>query len=536
MRLSLLALPIVGLLSSFSLAAPSGGNSSIALKSCVQHAFQTQGGNANQRIVDPSMDTYTDSRMGEKIQFDEFPALLAYAVNADEVGALVKCAQQSGYKAVPRTGGHHFLAYSALNNTLVIDIGHINYVKASNGGSVATVGAGIRLGALYTALDAYNTTWIGGICPTVGLSGLVSSGGFNMQMRALGMSSDYVLAAKVVTADGSIITASPTSHSDLFWALRGGGGGTYGILVELTLSLRPLPRSAMVAISWNDSSVRYDVAKQFLDWAPKSEKEFTSQVNVYKSNVQVLGWYLGKSQQQLQSLINSSGLLKIGKPQVQISGNCDTDNSRVFGYTTTECVPDNKVDAAIMNVVPDPFTQYDNYPQFKYKEVPLSSTRGVAPAWSRFRRLSKSFFLQKSKPLPDDDLKKVVDMIGQLDDASQVWGEWHAWNLTSTIDSAFPWRKEAYAHLEFQVHGSNDTATQTKYENWFANLESFLRPIVGPASYSGYMDKGISTNPFESYYGSNVCRLVQIKKTYDPNNFFTNPDAIPPTVPQGISC
>lgn len=106
MRLSLFALPTVGLLSSFGLAAPSGGNSSIALKTCVQHAFQTQGGNSNQRIVDPSMDTYTDSRMGEKIQFDEFPALLAYAVNADEVGALVKCAQQTGYKAVPRTGGH----------------------------------------------------------------------------------------------------------------------------------------------------------------------------------------------------------------------------------------------------------------------------------------------------------------------------------------------------------------------------------------------------------------------------------------------
>lgn len=57
-----------------------------------------------------------------------------------------------------------------------------------------------------------------------------------------------------------------------------------------------------------------------------------------------------------------------------------------------------------------------------------------------------------------------------------------------------------------------------------------------PASYSGYMDKDISTNPYESYYGSNVCRLVQIKRAYDPGNFFTNPDAIPPTSPEGFSC
>lgn len=372
-----------------------------------------------------------------------------------------------------------FLAYSALNNTLVIDIAHINYVHVSHGDSVATVGAGIRLGALYTALDGYNTTFLGGICPTVGLAGLISSGGFSMQMRALGLPSDYVLAAKVVTANGSIITASPTSHPDLFWALRGGGGGTYGILVELTLQLRVLPRSAMVYLSWNDSNIRYDVAKQFLDWAPQATKEFTSQVNVYKSTVQVLGWYVGGSAQQAQALINSSGLLEIGTPDVQISGNCNTDNSRLFGYTTTQCLPDSEVDGSIMNVVPDAFAQFDNYPQFKYDEVRLSSTRGAAYPWSRFRRLSKSFFLQKSKPLQDDDLKKVVDLIGELDDASQIWGEWHAWNISNTIDSAFPWRKEAYAHLEFQIHGSNDTATQTKYENWFANLESFLRPAVG---------------------------------------------------------
>lgn len=106
MKFSSLALPILGLLPGLSLAAPSIHNSSAALRTCVEHVFQAEGGNATQRIVDPSMDTYTDARLGEKIQFDEFPALIAYAVNAEEVRDLVRCARRTGYKAVPRTGGH----------------------------------------------------------------------------------------------------------------------------------------------------------------------------------------------------------------------------------------------------------------------------------------------------------------------------------------------------------------------------------------------------------------------------------------------
>lgn len=419
------------------------------------------------------------------------------------------------------------------------------------------MGAGIRLGALYTALDAYDTSWIGGICPTVGLSGLVSAGGFNMQMRALGLSSDHVESARVITANGTTLVASEQSNPDLFWAIRGGGGSTWGVVVEFTLALSKLPRSAMVAISWEDPGIRFDVARRFLEWGPRQPKEFTSQVNVYKGTVQVLGWYLGGTRQQLQSIVQESGLLQIGKPRFNISGNCNTDNSRVYGYTIEECVPDSDVDASILNVVPDPFSKYGNSTSFGFNEAPVSRSRGAAPPWPRFRRMSKSFFIQKDNLLSDAVLREVINRIGQLDDESQVWGEWHAWNLSrQESNNAFAWREQAYAHLEFQVHGSNDSTTQLGYEKWFADLESFLRPAAGyerpvfkflrenlftdfvcrPASYGGYADSSISTNPFQSYFGANVCRLIGIKKAYDPTNFFTNPNAIPPTVPRGITC
>ncbi|KAI9676085.1 MAG: hypothetical protein M1817_000828 [Caeruleum heppii] len=520
---------------SLALAGSSARPRDQTLVQCVTKAL---GDDASKRIVAPGDATYTDARVGEKIQFDEFPALIAYTVTASEIAPLIRCAQAAGIKAVPRNGGHHFESYSALNNTLVIDIGHINAVKVSADRKTAVVGAGIRLGALYTALDAYNTSFVGGICPTVGLSGLISAGGFNMQMRALGMSADYVVAAIVVTAEGKTVTASPTSHQDLFWAIRGGGGGTYGIVTEFTLQLTQFPRSAMVFMSWSDPANRFEVSKRFLDWAPKQTKEFTAQINVYKAKTEVLGWYYGGSQSELQSIIDGSGLLDIGTPEVKVAGNCGTDNSRIFGYVLNDCIPDDQVPSFVFNVIPDPFAAFGGHPQFSYKEAPASSTRDVAPPWDRYYRISKSFFVQKQRPLSDEILQGVIDRLAATDDAAQVWAEWHAWNISSGAnpDHAFAWRDQAYAHLEFQMHGSEDAATQRKYTDWMADLEGYLRPAVGSASYAGYVDAKISTPPLTSYYGDNVCRLVGVKRRYDPENFFSNPMSVGTKAPKGARC
>ncbi|KAJ3499817.1 hypothetical protein NLG97_g20 [Lecanicillium saksenae] len=534
---TLLLLPIAGAVLGRS-AVPRDVSTTTAsqLYQCVARVFSAT---ASKRIVRPGDPTYLDARLGETIQEKEFPLLIAFAEKVGEVPLLIKCAQAAGVKAVPRSGGHSFTSSSALSGTLVIDIGHINYVNVSAARDSAVVGGGIRLGALYTALDEYNTTFVGGICPTVGLGGYLGSGGFNMQQRTQGMAVDHVLAAKVATADGRLVTASPSSHPDLFWAVRGGGGGTFGIVVEFTLALSQFPRSAMLRMTWTDQESRFLVAKHFMDWAPKQESSFMSQINVYRDSVQILAWHYGQSASALQKLLDGSGLLAIGKPQVIVAGGCNTNNARLFGYTIMDCVADEQVDASILNVVPNPFSQVDHNPQFQYKEERKSSTIGPAPPWDRFRRMSKSFFNLKERPLPDAVLQGLLDRIAQLDEASQVWGEWHAWNISDKAprsNNAFAWREKAYAHLEFQVHGSRNEAQQKTYSDWFAELESYLRPVIGGASYSGYTDSNISTDPLTSYYGDNVCKLIKVKKTYDPKAFFTNPFAIPAAPPAGIQC
>lgn len=446
------------------------------LESCVVAAL----GGDNSRVIGTDSPLYTDARLGEKIQFDELPALISYAKTAAEVQALVRCAQKTGYRAVPRSGGHHFEAYSALTGTLVIDVAHINYVNVSYDQESAQVGAGIRLGALYTELWKHDgKTFVGGICPTVGLGGLISAAGFNMQMRNLGFSIDYVLSAKVVLASGELVTASPEENEDLFWAIRGGGGGTYGIVVEFDLKILTMPRSAMVKIDWPIEN-RFAVAKRFFEWAPKAPREFTSQVNVRNNSVEVIGWYYGKTKADAEKLIASSGLLSIGNATATIAGNCNTVNSRMFGYTIFDCVPDNEVDASAMNVLTEPFAQYLNYSQFKLDPIPKNPDIPAAYPWHRFKRIAKTFIVTKDRIIDDATLQGVIDRISALPGESLVWGEWHAWNVSATgTDSAFPWRDEAYAVMEFQITGSDNEAETKSYYDWMQELEGYLRPKLG---------------------------------------------------------
>ncbi|KAJ5547456.1 hypothetical protein N7494_005041 [Penicillium frequentans] len=414
-------------------------NSSTALRECVSRVF---GSTSELRIVDPSNDTYTDARIGEKIQFNHFPKVIAFAQNVLEIPHLIQCARITGHKAVLRSEGRHFEGWSALNDTLVIDISHIDYVHVSAGREFATVGGGFRLGALYTALDAYNITLNGGICPTVGLSGFLSSGGFTMQMRSpVGLGVDNVVAAKVVIAAGEIVVASKTQNPDLFYAIRGGGGGTYGIKVEWTLKLVTCPRSAMVFMNWTDPAVHFEVAQRYNEWAPSAPAEFGSNIDIYPGSLQLIGWYLGKSKQDIEDLVKGSGLLEIGNPETKIGGNCSTDNSRLLGYYIDECVADDQLTyvRSVLNTAPQAFTQIGDYPQYIYDETYKNPSLPAAPPWERYRRQAKSFFIQKDKPLEDETLRKVIKHIGKLSPESQGWAEWHAWNLSDpNTDSSFP--------------------------------------------------------------------------------------------------
>lgn len=108
---------------------------------------------------------------------------------------------------------------------------------------IAVVGAGVRLEALYEALDRFGRTVPAGCGATVGIAGLTLGGGIGVLGRRFGLTCDRLLAAQVVLADGHVICCDPQHHPDLFWALRGTGGGQFCVVTSLSLCSVPAPLS-----------------------------------------------------------------------------------------------------------------------------------------------------------------------------------------------------------------------------------------------------------------------------------------------------
>src|SRR5919197_3503328 len=176
---------------------------------------------------------YAQARLLVSTRFDAVhPKAVVFCESVADVEKTVRWARRHHVHVVARSAGHSYGGYSTTSG-VVIDVSRISGVHLEAGGRIATVGAGARL------IDVYNSLWLHGLtipagsCPTVGIAGLTLGGGVGFSARKLGLTCDRLRAARVVLASGAAVHCSPSRHRDLFWALRGGGGGNFGIVTHL---------------------------------------------------------------------------------------------------------------------------------------------------------------------------------------------------------------------------------------------------------------------------------------------------------------
>lgn len=183
----------------------------------------------------------------------------AYAVSAQttaDVVAAVNFARTQRLRLVVKGGGHSYQGTSNAADTLLIWTRAMNaitlhdaFVPAGCASKVAptravSVGAGALWAQVYDAVSTQAGGYVqGGGCLTVGVAGLVQSGGFGSFSKAYGLAAAHLLEAEVVTADGAVRIANACTNSELFWGLKGGGGGSLGVVTRLTLRVHPLPET-----------------------------------------------------------------------------------------------------------------------------------------------------------------------------------------------------------------------------------------------------------------------------------------------------
>jgi FAD/FMN-containing dehydrogenase len=168
------------------------------------------------------------------------PALVVRPRDPGEVAAALEHAVRHDLAVSVRSGGHSPVGASTNDGGMVIDLAHLDGVEVLDGvRRVVRVGAGATWGGVAAALDAHGWALTSGDTTGVGVGGLTLGGGFGWMVRRNGLTIDNLVSARVVTADGRLLTASAEEHPDLFWALRG-GGGSFGVVVDFDFVVQPV--------------------------------------------------------------------------------------------------------------------------------------------------------------------------------------------------------------------------------------------------------------------------------------------------------
>ena len=182
-------------------------------------------------IIQPGDDGYDDSRKVYNAMIDRRPALIAYCADAADVIAAVNFGRENDMLTAIRGGGHNGAGLGICDDGLVVDLSGIKYTRVNPEARTVRVGGGCTWGDVDHATHAFGLATPTGIISTTGVGGLTLGGGIGHLTRKCGLTIDNLLAADLVLADGSFVTASADENEDLYWAIRG-GGGNFGVVTS----------------------------------------------------------------------------------------------------------------------------------------------------------------------------------------------------------------------------------------------------------------------------------------------------------------
>jgi FAD/FMN-containing dehydrogenase len=228
-------------------------------------------------IVQAGDDGYDQHRRIWNGSIDRYPALVARCADAADVGHAIRLARESGLDLTVRSGGHSFPGHSVIDDAIVVDLSLMKQVQVDPTSRIARLQAGVRLGELDEATQAFGLAVPAGIVTTTGLAGLTLGGGIGWLMRKYGLTIDQLLSVDLVTADGESIKVSAEENPDLFWAVRG-AGANFGVVTEFEFRLNPLgPEVFAGAIFW-PMEESANVLRFYRDWITDVPDELTTAV------------------------------------------------------------------------------------------------------------------------------------------------------------------------------------------------------------------------------------------------------------------
>ncbi len=422
------------------------------------------------------------------------PQALVRCASANDVALALAFAHENGLALTVRSGGHGYTGNSATAG-MVIDVGPMNSIAIGSG--TATIGAGAKLVDIYDQLANQGVCIPSGSCPTIGIAGIAQGGGIGVVDRAYGLTCDNLVSAQVVLADGSVVTCDAGTHADLFWALRGGGGGNFGIVTSMTFNT--FATSDVTTFSadfaWTDA------AKVFAAWQAWPQ---TLPDTVWAGLV-----------------LGTSGSAN-GTPAIEVSGVCIGSPAdfaphwaqflAAAGATPTSQSSVSKTFHAAMLASCGGRTISQCHLASETPDGSVGRVSFVA---------SSDFF---DATLPSDGIQAMMGQMESLQAGGSVLVIMDlmggAIGRVAPDATAFVHRNAVFsAQYYISSPGRMSAAQVSQAQGIVSGLRATMAPWSSGEAYQNYLDPGLA-NWQQAYYGANYARLRQVKTAYDPTQVF----------------
>jgi FAD/FMN-containing dehydrogenase len=230
-------------------------------------------------LILPGDEAYDEARSIWNGAIDRRPACVARCTGVADVVAAVRFARERDLEIAVRGGGHSVAGTAVCDDGIVIDLSAMRAVSVDPVGRTAWVQGGALWGDVDHETQAHGLATTGGIIGHTGVAGLTLGGGIGFLMRKHGLTVDNLLAAEVVTAEGSIVRASADEHPDLFWALRG-GGGNFGVVTSFRFALHPVGPTVMAGLVFWAADDAADVLRFYRDFVSEIPDELGTVVKL----------------------------------------------------------------------------------------------------------------------------------------------------------------------------------------------------------------------------------------------------------------
>ena len=433
-------------------------------------------------ILLPSDGAYESARKIWNAMIDKHPAVIARCASTSDVVLGVNFARDNGLLLAVRGGGHNIAGNALCDDGLVIDLSKMKAARVDPARRRVTIEGGATLSDLDAATQAHGLATPVGINSTTGIGGLTLGGGFGWLSRKYGLTVDNLESAEIVTATGEVVHSSATEHSDLFWALRG-GGGNFGVVTRFEFRLHPVGPDVLSGLIVYPLSEAKSVLRHYREFMAAAPEE----LNVWTILRQAPPLpFLPESfhgQEMIALALIYAGDPKQGEPLVA--------PLRKFGTRVGEHV----------GVQP--------YIAWQQAFDPLL-TAGARNYWK-----SHNF-----TTLQDGLFDAVVEYVGKLPSpqCEIFFGAIGGATTRLAVDSAAYAQRDAEFVMNF--HGRwQDPVDDERCIRWARDFFNATAPFASGGVYVNFMTAD-ETDRVRSAYGPNYDRLAKVKRTYDPDNLF----------------